>query len=104
MLVLTILIEVGAGVMLILGYRARMAAIVLAVRVAIVTPIFHGYRAVDAAQYGNPFNHLRKNTSIIRGLLRCGRLAPARTASMVATARRLAPGTVITHGVGTSSQ
>jgi len=67
--VLTIVLEIGASVLLIVGYKARMAALALAIFVAIVTPIFHGYWSVDAAQYGNQFNHFWKNVAIIGGML-----------------------------------
>ncbi|MBA3477700.1 MAG: DoxX family protein, partial [Lautropia sp.] len=66
---LTIVLEIGAAVLLIVGYKARIAALALAVFVAVVTPIFHGYWSVDAAQYGNQFNHFWKNVSIIGGML-----------------------------------
>ena len=67
--VLTIAIEIGASFLLIIGFKTRIAALVLAIFVAIVTPIFHAYWSVDPAQYGNQFNHFWKNITIIGGML-----------------------------------
>lgn len=69
LLILTIVIEVGAGAMLIAGFKARAAALLLAVFVAMVTPIFHAYWSVDPAQYSSQFNSFWKNVSIVGGLL-----------------------------------
>ena len=66
---LTIAVEIGASFLLIIGFKARIAALVLAIFVAIITPIFHGYWDVDPAQYGNQFNHFWKNITIIGGML-----------------------------------
>ena len=46
----TIAIEIGAGLMLVAGWKARWAALLLAVFTVIVTIFFHNYWAVPEAQ------------------------------------------------------
>ena len=49
--VLTIILEIGASVLLIIGFKARIAALALAIFVAIVAPIFHAYWSAAPDQY-----------------------------------------------------
>jgi putative oxidoreductase len=50
LLVLTIVIEIGAGLMILLGWKARIAAIVLFLWMVPATLIFHNFWGVPAAQ------------------------------------------------------
>jgi putative oxidoreductase len=68
-LVITIIIEVGGALMLIVGWKAHWAAAALFLWMIPVTLLFHNYWAVDAAQYRNQFNHFMKNVTIMGGLL-----------------------------------
>ncbi|MBI3067648.1 MAG: DoxX family protein [Betaproteobacteria bacterium] len=68
-LVLTIIIEVGGGLMLILGWKARWAALAIFLWLIPVTLVFHNFWAVDAAQYQGQFNHFMKNVAIMGGML-----------------------------------
>lgn len=68
-LVLTIIIEVGGGLMLILGWKARWAALAIFLWLIPVTLVFHNFWAVDAAQYESQFNHFLKNVAIMGGML-----------------------------------
>lgn len=68
-LVLTIIIEAGGGLMLILGWKARWAALALFLWLIPVTLVFHNFWAVDAAQYQGQFTHFMKNVAIMGGML-----------------------------------
>jgi putative oxidoreductase len=68
-LVVTIVVEIGGGLMLILGWKARWAALALFLWLIPVTLLFHNYWAVDAAQYRNQFNHFLKNLCIMGAML-----------------------------------
>ena len=69
MTVLVILVEVGAGLALALGWHARLAAAVLVPFVVIATLMFHAFWASDAAAYGNQLNHFLKNVALLGALL-----------------------------------
>lgn len=68
-LVLSILIEVGGGLMLILGWRVRWAAALIFLWLIPVTLMFHNFWAADAAQYQNQFNHFMKNVTIMGAMI-----------------------------------
>ena len=68
-LAVTIFIEIGGGLMLIAGWKARWAAAVLFLWLIPVTALFHNFWAVEAAQYQNQFNHFLKNLCIMGGML-----------------------------------
>ena len=57
------------GLMLILGWKARLAAAGLAVFVAVITPIFHNFWAMPAAQQMMQQQAFFKNFAIVGGLL-----------------------------------
>ena len=61
--------ELGLGLFLLVGYRARLAALLLAVFVAVITPIFHGYWALPEAQVMMQKLMFDKNLAIVGGLL-----------------------------------
>jgi putative oxidoreductase len=69
LLVLTILIEVGGGLMIILGWHARLAALAIFLFLLPVTFVFHAFWAVDPAQLQNQMNHFMKNLCIMGGML-----------------------------------
>ena len=69
MVYIAILIEVGGAILLIVGWKARWAALVLAVFTLIATFMAHRFWDVDAAQYANQMNHFLKNMGIIGGML-----------------------------------
>ena len=69
-LVLTILLELFAGTMILVGFHARFAAALLALFLIPVTLIFHNPLAhTDPAMVQQQINHLLKNLAIIGGLL-----------------------------------
>ena len=69
LLPLTILVELGGGLMLVFGWHARRAALVLLLFLIPTTLIFHNFWAVPAEQMqGQKINFL-KNLAIMGGML-----------------------------------
>lgn len=69
LLAVTIVIEIGGGLMLITGFRARSAAIVLAPFLIPVTAVFHGFWSADAAHLQDQLTQFLKNLAILGGML-----------------------------------
>lgn len=67
--VLAIVIEVGGSLLLIVGWKTRWVASLLALFVLIAAFAAHRFWQFDAAQYANQMNHFMKNLAIIGGLL-----------------------------------
>ena len=67
--VISLIIELGAGLMLLFGWQTRWAALALAFYVLVLTPIFHNYWAVPQAQQMMQKISFDKNLAIIGGLL-----------------------------------
>ena len=68
-LAITILIEVGGGLLLLTGFKARYAALVIAVWLVPVTLVFHNFWGAPAAQQQEQTINFLKNLAIIGGLL-----------------------------------
>ena len=66
---LTIVVEIGLGLLLLVGWKARWAALGLALFVVFLTPIFHAYWAVPEAQQMMQKQSFDKNLAIVGGLL-----------------------------------
>ena len=66
---LSVAIHVVCGLMLVAGWKTRVASWLLVVLVVIATAMAHRFWLADAAQYGNQLNHFLKNLAIIGGLL-----------------------------------
>lgn len=64
-----IIVELGGGIMLVLGWKARWAAAAIFVFTAVAAVIFHNFWAVPADQAQNQMIHFMKNISILGGLL-----------------------------------
>jgi putative oxidoreductase len=61
--------ELGLGLLLLFGWQTRWAALGLALFVAVITPIFHGFwHAPDAARAMQKIN-FDKNLAVVGGLL-----------------------------------
>lgn len=69
LLVLTIIVELGGGLMILLGIKARWAATVLVLFLIPVTLIFHPFWAVEAATAQAEQIAFLKNLAIMGGLL-----------------------------------
>jgi putative oxidoreductase len=67
--VLAILIEVGGGALLILGWQTRRISWLLVLFTVVATAMAHRFWEFDAPQYANQMNHFLKNAAIIGGLL-----------------------------------
>jgi putative oxidoreductase len=67
--VLAIVIEVGGSILLIIGWKTRWVAWLLALFVLIAALAAHRFWEFDAAQYANQMNHFMKKLAIIGGLL-----------------------------------
>jgi putative oxidoreductase len=78
--VLAIVIELGAGLMLLTGWRTRWAAWLLVVFVAVATAMAHRFWQVEPAQFANQLNHFLKNVAIIGGLFFVATFGPGRMA------------------------
>ncbi len=61
--------ELGLGLLLLLGWQARWAALGLAIFTAVITPIFHNYWAMPAAQQMMQKHAFNKNFAVVGGLL-----------------------------------
>ena len=80
MTVLAIAIELGAGLALLVGWRTRQAAWLLALFVLIATFMAHRFWEFDAATQANQMNHFLKNLAIIGGLAFVASFGPGRAA------------------------
>lgn len=67
--VVTIVVELGGGIMLVLGWRARWAALALFVFTALAALLFHNFWAVPLDQSANQMIHFMKNVAIMGGLI-----------------------------------
>jgi putative oxidoreductase len=66
---LAIAVELGLGLLLLVGWNARWAALGLAIFVAVITPIFHGFWALPEAQQMMQKQAFVKNLAVLGGLL-----------------------------------
>ena len=68
-LVCTIVVEVLGGLSLLLGYRARVGALMLAIYLIPVSLIFHNFWMLSGPEAQMQFVNFLKNITIIGGLL-----------------------------------
>jgi putative oxidoreductase len=61
--------ELGLGLLLLVGWRARWAALGLAIFLAVITPIYHNYWAAPEAQQRAQKQSFNKNIAVLGGLL-----------------------------------
>ena len=66
---IAVIVELVFGLMLIVGWKTRWAALAMAVFTIVITPIFHNYWAVPAAQHVAQMLNFYKNFAIVGGLL-----------------------------------
>jgi putative oxidoreductase len=69
MVVLAIIVEVGGGLLLAIGWKTRWMAWALAIFTVIATFMAHRYWSVDAQQYVAQLTNFWKNMTIVGGLL-----------------------------------
>ncbi|HWI78174.1 MAG TPA: DoxX family protein, partial [Ramlibacter sp.] len=66
---IAIAVELGLGLLLLVGWQARWVALGMAIFVLVITPIFHHYWSVPAAQLAAQKLNFNKNLAILGGLL-----------------------------------
>jgi len=70
--------HVGLGLLLVVGWQARWAALGLAIFVAAITPIFHNYWTMTGSQHGINEMMFWKNGAILGGLLMVAAFGPGK--------------------------
>jgi putative oxidoreductase len=75
---LTIALELGGGILLAVGYKARWVALALGVFSVIAAVIFHNFWAVEAAQKMGQQINFMKNITIAGGMLMVFAFGPGR--------------------------
>ncbi len=68
-LLLTILVELGGGLALLIGYRTRLVALALALYLVPVTLLFHNFWAYQGMDQQMQMINFLKNLAILGGLL-----------------------------------
>lgn len=69
LLVPTIIIELGGGLLLAVGYKARWAALAIFLFIIPTTLIFHAFWSVEPAQMQMQMIQFQKNLAIMGGML-----------------------------------
>lgn len=62
---LTIALELGGGILLVIGWKTRVVALLFFLWLIPTTLVFHKFWGIDAAQVQNQFNNFMKNVSIM---------------------------------------
>ena len=78
MLALAIALEIIAGIMLVVGFRTKLASIGLILFVLILTPIFHGPWKFDFPRWLNEMDQCLKNLNLIGAMLMFMAFGPGR--------------------------
>ncbi len=78
MVVLAIIIQLGGGALVAIGWKTRWAGWLLVAYVVIATLMAHRYWEYDAAQYVAQMTNFFKNLAIIGGLLYIAAFGPGR--------------------------
>jgi putative oxidoreductase len=68
-LLMAIIFEIVGGLLVLVGFRARIGALILLVFLVPATLIFHDFWSFPQDQQQNQMIHFMKNTSIMGGLL-----------------------------------
>ncbi|MCG8324613.1 MAG: DoxX family protein [Thiotrichales bacterium] len=69
LLVLTIIIELGGGILILIGWQARWAAAAIFLFLIPVTVIFHPFWALEGQEATHHFHSFFKNLAIMGGML-----------------------------------
>lgn len=75
---LTILVELGGGILLAVGWKARWAALAIAVFTLLAAFLFHNFWTVTGPERMGEFNSFWKNISIVGGMLMVVAFGPGR--------------------------
>lgn len=68
-LVLAIILELGGGLMVMFGWKARLGALMLVVFMIPVTFVFHSFWLHEASEIQNQMHHFLKNLTMMGGAL-----------------------------------
>jgi putative oxidoreductase len=75
---LAVAVELGGGILLLIGLKARWVALALVVFLIVITPIFHNYWDAPAAQAQMQQINFMKNIAIIGGMFVVAAFGPGR--------------------------
>jgi len=75
---ITVAIELGGGLLLLIGLKARWIALLFVVFIGIITPIFHNFWGVPADQAQEQQINFMKNVAIIGGMFMVAAFGPGR--------------------------
>ena len=75
---LSVVIELGAGLLLIVGLKARWAALLLFLFIIPITLTFHNFWAMDGAQAAMNEIHFLKNLALMGAMLMVAAFGPGR--------------------------
>lgn len=64
-----VVVELGGAVLLLIGWKTRVAAAALAAFTLVAGVLFHNFWAFPPEQVGNQMNHFLKNLAIVGGFL-----------------------------------
>jgi putative oxidoreductase len=78
-LVISLFIEIGGGLLVLTGYKAQYAALVMALWLIPVTLVFHHFWGIPAEQQQDQTVHFLKNVAIMGGLLVLAYASPEKT-------------------------
>ncbi len=73
-----LLIEIGGGLAIIIGWKTRWAALAFIVFLIVISPIFHNFWAAPAEQMMNQQINFMKNMTILGGMLLLFAFGPGR--------------------------
>ncbi len=75
---IAVIVELGFGILLLIGYQTRWAALGIAVFTFVITFIFHNFWGVPAEQVMMQKMNFFKNLAIVGGLLAFASFGPGR--------------------------
>jgi putative oxidoreductase len=75
---LVILLEVGGGLLFILGWKTRQLAVIMAIFTLAAGILFHGFWSATDAQYNGQLNNFMKNLAIVAGFIAFALHGPGR--------------------------
>ena len=75
---IAILIELGGGLLIVLGWKTRWAALALAIFLVVITPIFHSFWDGEPTERMSQLINFEKNLSILGAMLLVYAFGPGR--------------------------
>ncbi|MEP6997842.1 MAG: DoxX family protein [Betaproteobacteria bacterium] len=78
MILLAIVVEFVGGLALLIGFRARWAALAFVIFLIVITPIFHNFWSAPSAEVMSQQGNFIKNIAIIGGMLMMMAFGPGR--------------------------